>query len=83
MPTCRPRLAAASGELPNRLGLARWLASRENPLTARVAVNRIWEHYFGRGIVETSEDSARRGSALRIRSCSTGSRSSSWIAAGA
>ena len=50
-----------SAEQLGRLALADWIASPENPLTARVMVNRIWQHHFGRGIVDTASDFGLNG----------------------
>ncbi len=59
-PEALPELLSDLGS-PDRRELAKWLTSRENPLTARVAVNRWWAEMFGRGIVATLEDFGTQG----------------------
>lgn len=52
-----------ASESSRRVALARWIVDHENPLTARVMVNRIWQSHFGRGLVETASDFGLNGSA--------------------
>ncbi len=61
VPACLPPLPP--GAPNNRLGFAKWLVDRSNPLTARVAVNRAWQAFFGAGLVKTAEDFGSQGDA--------------------
>jgi hypothetical protein len=60
LPDGAPELPETTGK--PRTELARWIVAPDNPLTARVMVNRIWQYHFGRGIVATSNDFGRMGS---------------------
>ncbi|MBL8168486.1 MAG: PSD1 domain-containing protein [Acidobacteria bacterium] len=58
-----PLPATPNGAAPNRLTFARWLVDRNSPTTARAQVNRLWQAYFGTGIVSTAEDFGKQSDA--------------------
>ncbi len=60
VPAFLPELKSGKSR-PDRLDLAQWLVSPEHPLTARVAVNHVWQHLFGQGLVPTPENFGRKG----------------------
>ena len=60
-PVARPPIIPTATSTGRRLALARWIAQPANPLTARVMVNRLWQHHFGKGLVVTSGDFGHLG----------------------
>jgi mono/diheme cytochrome c family protein len=60
VPVALPPMKIAFGE-PPRLAFAKWIVAPDNPLTARVIVNRYWQEFFGKGLVRTSEDFGSQG----------------------
>jgi cytochrome c553 len=59
----QPQFPSGEKTTQRRLGLAQWIASEENPLTARVIVNRVWQQHFGQGLVMTANDFGLMGAA--------------------
>ena len=65
-----------------RTALAKWITSKNNPITARVMMNRIWQYHFGRGIVRSSSDFGYQETRQRILNSLIGSPFNSWSQVG-